>query len=735
MFKLFGTIDLNDNASEGLDKVDGKAEKTGSKFGKLAGGIAVGAAAIGTAAVGAGAAMYGMATKAAGTTDRIDKLSQKIGLSRQGFQEWDFIMSQSGGSVEGLQMGFKTLVNSVDQAVEGTGKGAESFAALGVSVTDASGAVKDQETIFNESVVALQNMEDGTEKAKLANDLFGRSGAEMMPLLNGAAGSIDEMKDKANELGLVMSDDAVDAGVQFTDTMDQLKRSFGTAAASIGVGMMPIITKFADFIIANMPTIQAVMKTVFDWISTAVGFAAEKIGVAFEAIKQLYEAFMSVFYDTGEVPDLMAKIGVSPEMAAAVEEIFRQVIDRFNFFKDSVMLIIDGVKEFLTSALASIREYWAENGAQMLENAKGVFDAIRGAVESAFELIKGVIEQVIGYIVPFLQEKLAVILAFWQENGTQIMQAVENVFNFIKGVIEFIMPIISKIIEVAWERISIIIDTAIGIIMGIVKVFASALTGDFEGVKEGLSRIWTALWDGIKRIFSTTMDIVKSVLKVAFNWMKDTASSIVERMKNAVRDKFQAMKDAISDKMNNAKESIKNIWDDVMDFFSNIDLYQMGKDAIQGLINGIKNMGSSLWTAVSNLVKDNIPGPILKVLDMASPSKLTHQFGEWTGEGLEGGIEDSAKGVNKASVKLAEAAIPPVMQQFPNKSASMSLLKATAPAQVTSPSTVYATPKQPIILQTVLNGRILAEEIYEDAQALMQQRETLQKIGRGEMAF
>src|SRR5690606_24942247 len=185
-------IDLKDEASKGLDAVDGKAEKTGSKFGKLAKGVGVGAAAIGAAAAGAGAGMYAMATKAAGTTDRIDKLSQKIGLSREGFQEWDFIMSQSGGSVEGLQMGFKTLVNSVDQAIDGTGKGAESFEALGVSVKDASGNVRDQETIFNESVVALQNMEDGTEKAKLANDLFGRSGAEMMPLLNGAAGRSEE---------------------------------------------------------------------------------------------------------------------------------------------------------------------------------------------------------------------------------------------------------------------------------------------------------------------------------------------------------------------------------------------------------------------------------------------------------------------------------------------------------------------------------------------------------------
>ena len=60
--------------------------------------------------------------KSAEATDRIDKMSQKIGLSRQGFQEFDFIMSQSGMSVDQPQMGFKTLVTQVDQAAKALGK-------------------------------------------------------------------------------------------------------------------------------------------------------------------------------------------------------------------------------------------------------------------------------------------------------------------------------------------------------------------------------------------------------------------------------------------------------------------------------------------------------------------------------------------------------------------------------------------------------------------------------------
>lgn len=88
LFELFGTVKLDDQASAGLDSVDKKAEKTGGKFGKFAGVVAGGAVVVGAAVVGAAAGMYKMATSSAETTDRIDKLSQKIGMSREGFQEW-----------------------------------------------------------------------------------------------------------------------------------------------------------------------------------------------------------------------------------------------------------------------------------------------------------------------------------------------------------------------------------------------------------------------------------------------------------------------------------------------------------------------------------------------------------------------------------------------------------------------------------------------------------------------
>lgn len=89
LFKLFGSVLIDDkDAINSLNKVDKKGKSTGQKFADVAKkGAKIGAAVVGATAA-AGGALLGMANKTAETTDRIDKMSQKIGLSREGFQEW-----------------------------------------------------------------------------------------------------------------------------------------------------------------------------------------------------------------------------------------------------------------------------------------------------------------------------------------------------------------------------------------------------------------------------------------------------------------------------------------------------------------------------------------------------------------------------------------------------------------------------------------------------------------------
>lgn len=218
--------------------------------------------------VGALTAAFGAASvKFARTTDRIDKMSQRLTLSREAFQEWDFILSQSGVSIDSLQMSMKTLTQEIE-------RDSDAFAKLGVSSKDAVGNFRNQEEVFKDTIIALQGMEAGIEKSSLAQKLFGRNGQELLPLLNAQAGSVEELTQKARDLGLVMSDEVIDAGVLLTDQMDQIKRSISNV---LTVAFLPlaqatndIIKDLVDWAIAN----KGIEKSI-ESITKAMNFARE----------------------------------------------------------------------------------------------------------------------------------------------------------------------------------------------------------------------------------------------------------------------------------------------------------------------------------------------------------------------------------------------------------------------------------------------------------------------------
>jgi hypothetical protein len=217
VYKITGD---NSEFDKSITQSEGKVNKFGSVADKMLAGVTV--AAIGMVVK----KMGDMVISSANALDRVDKLSQKIGLSRVAFQEWDYILGQSGASVEGLQMGIKTLSNAAEEARKGTALYAESFDKLGVSVTDTNGKMKDQEILFSEVFSALADMENQTERTAIANKLLGRSATELSPTLNTSKEEIEQLRKEAHDLGVVYSDEVVDAGVLLGDNIERLTKAF-----------------------------------------------------------------------------------------------------------------------------------------------------------------------------------------------------------------------------------------------------------------------------------------------------------------------------------------------------------------------------------------------------------------------------------------------------------------------------------------------------------------------------
>ncbi|MBQ7505309.1 MAG: hypothetical protein IJT79_08350 [Ruminococcus sp.] len=201
--------------------------------------------------------LFKIAENAVETTDNIDKMSQKIGISRQAYQELDFICSQTGANVDNLKMGLKTMRSVMETAASGTSKSKTALEQLGISATDLRGHLRGSEEVMWEAFSALQQWPNETEKARLATKLFGRAGSDLMPLLNGDADSIEKMKNKAHELGLILSDEAIDSGVEFKDTLDQTKRSLEAAGNKMATAFLPALSDILTKLQEHMPEIQA----------------------------------------------------------------------------------------------------------------------------------------------------------------------------------------------------------------------------------------------------------------------------------------------------------------------------------------------------------------------------------------------------------------------------------------------------------------------------------------------
>lgn len=205
---------------ESLKKVD----KTASKVLK---GMAVGITAFNTS--------VGIVVKnTAALGDRIDKMSQKIDISREAFQKWDFVLSQNGASIESLQGNMKFLSKAIDA-------NDDSFKKLGITQKQLKESSPEQ--IFERVIAGLQNMDAGIGRNAIATKLLGRGYQELAPLLNQTAKSTEDLKKSFAESGAMIEDEQVNSAVEFTDALHKLQTVSQGSISILTSTLFPQLTR------------------------------------------------------------------------------------------------------------------------------------------------------------------------------------------------------------------------------------------------------------------------------------------------------------------------------------------------------------------------------------------------------------------------------------------------------------------------------------------------------------
>ena len=209
------------------------------------GGLASKLKIIGPAAIAAGGAFaVGMIKSVANTADELAKLSARTGVAVEDLSRLQYAANLSGVSSQAMTTSIERLSRSMADAATGTGKAAESFQQLGISVKNEDGTLKSQRDILEEIAERFAGMEDGARKSALAQEILGRSGTQLIPLLNGGAQGLRDMADESDRLGNTISTRTAKSAEEFNDNITRMTTAMGGLARTIAGPVIESLAKF-----------------------------------------------------------------------------------------------------------------------------------------------------------------------------------------------------------------------------------------------------------------------------------------------------------------------------------------------------------------------------------------------------------------------------------------------------------------------------------------------------------
>lgn len=177
---------------------------------------------------------------------------------------------------------------------------------------------------------------------------------------------------------------------------------------------------------------------------------------------------------------------------------------------------------------------------------------------------------------------------------------------------------------------------------------ATIISGFPEPVRTALNLVYSA--------FQTSFSIIKTVVQTSFAFIKNIFTTAFNIIKALVRGDMDGVKKAIGDGMRNAWNIVKEGVTNIANAFKGLKnkLIQAGKDAIQGLIDGITSKFDAVKEKVGQLA-NYIPQGVRNLLDIRSPSRVMREIGAWAGEGFVLGIGDKVKDAKQVAQDLANA--------------------------------------------------------------------------------
>ena len=441
--------------------------------------VTAGIAAVGTAAVAAGKKMFDAANATAEYGDHVDKMSQKMGISAKGYQEWDHVMQHCGTSMDTMKASMKTLANA---AVNNNA----AFDKLGISQKQL--ATMSQEEIFNATIAGLQNVTDTTERTYLAGKLLGKGATEMGAVLNMSAEDTAKMKQSLNDMGAVMSDKAVKASAHFKDSLQDLKTA-GTGVKNT------IVSELLPGISTLMEGLTGVLSGSADAKDKLLAGAKETVAGIKTILPMITEVLSSVIPAVAEIaPVVISELvngllaNLDPLLKGAVT-LITTLVSTLTDAK-SIKLIIGAA----VNCIVTLAEGLLDNIDQIIDSAFTIIDSlvntllkknnlnklIKASIQIVLKISSGIIQHVPDIIHAGLQLIKGLLSGVWNNRGM--------IFNAIKNIGKEIINAIKRILGIHSPS-SVFSDIGKNLIRGLINGITNAERWVLDKIKGVGSKI------------------------------------------------------------------------------------------------------------------------------------------------------------------------------------------------------------------------------------------------------
>lgn len=232
------------------------------------------------------AGLTAMVKSAIDTGDALDEMSQRVGVSVETLSVWKPAAEQSGVSGESFEKGLRKLSTTMLEAATGSEDAARNFAAVGVEFKNQDGTLRATDQVLLDLAERFKAMPDGAEKTALAVQLFGKSGAELIPFLNQGRDGINELAAEMQALGVQMSSETAAQAGNFNDALDKLHLATKSIGNQIIASLLPALNDMAGGMVESAKQ-GGTLRTILDGVVLVLktlALGAATVGKAFVAL-------------------------------------------------------------------------------------------------------------------------------------------------------------------------------------------------------------------------------------------------------------------------------------------------------------------------------------------------------------------------------------------------------------------------------------------------------------------